>query len=222
MTGHPEHWVQLCRKMIARDEDPHPHAQSSLVIALTFSDRYEGAIAASGGLLTAIDAVENPHMVAFALAACGFAPRDADPAAAYDAVRQGMRIAQESGNRRDESLVAVSLSTLAASHGDPADAFDFLTSRSAIKWTPAACPSFPAHWRSSPRSWTNSDITNLRQSSGASPPTLFADAFPEINTAITHLRDVLGDQAYESLARKGETMIAAAIATYAYDQIDQS
>jgi hypothetical protein len=38
----------------------------------------------------------------------------------------------------------------------------------------------------------------------------------------THLRDVLGDQAYESLARKGETMTTAAMATYAYDQIDQA
>ena len=45
---------------------------------------------------------------------------------------------------------------------------------------------------------------------------------PEITTAITHLRDVLGDQTYESLARKGETMTTAAMATYAYDQIDQA
>jgi len=45
---------------------------------------------------------------------------------------------------------------------------------------------------------------------------------PEINTAIFHLRNVLGDQAYESLARKGETMTTAAMATYAYDQIDQA
>ena len=29
-------------------------------------------------------------------------------------------------------------------------------------------------------------------------------AFPEIDTAITHLREVLGDEAYESLARTGE------------------
>ena len=47
-------------------------------------------------------------------------------------------------------------------------------------------------------------------------------AFPEITTAITHLRDVLGDQTYESLARKGETMTTAAMVTYAYDQIDQA
>jgi hypothetical protein len=47
-------------------------------------------------------------------------------------------------------------------------------------------------------------------------------AFPEITTAIAHLREVLGDQTYESLARKGETMTTAAMATYAYDQIDQA
>ena len=47
-------------------------------------------------------------------------------------------------------------------------------------------------------------------------------AVPELNTAITHLRDVLGDPTYESLARKGETMTTAAMATYAYDQIDQA
>jgi hypothetical protein len=44
----------------------------------------------------------------------------------------------------------------------------------------------------------------------------------EFNTAIAHLRDVLGDQTYESLARKGETMTTAAMATYAYDQIDRA
>ena len=49
-----------------------------------------------------------------------------------------------------------------------------------------------------------------------------AAAFPEITTAITHLREVLGDQTYESLARKGETMTTTAMATYAYDQIDQA
>ncbi|MDT5183014.1 MAG: hypothetical protein QOI29_1172, partial [Mycobacterium sp.] len=45
---------------------------------------------------------------------------------------------------------------------------------------------------------------------------------PEITNAITQLRDVLGDQTYESLARTGETMTTAAMTTYAYDQIDQA
>jgi hypothetical protein len=51
---------------------------------------------------------------------------------------------------------------------------------------------------------------------------LAAAAVPEITAAITHLRDVLGAQTYESLARKGERMTTAAMATYAYDQIDQA
>jgi hypothetical protein len=49
-----------------------------------------------------------------------------------------------------------------------------------------------------------------------------AAAVPEITAAITHLRDVLGDQTYESLAHEGEAMTTAEMATYAYDQIDQA
>ena len=49
-----------------------------------------------------------------------------------------------------------------------------------------------------------------------------ANAIRELGTAITHLRDVLGDQTYESCARKGETMTTAAMVTYALDQIDQA
>src|SRR5262249_45593183 len=44
----------------------------------------------------------------------------------------------------------------------------------------------------------------------------------EISTAIPHLRDVLRDQTYESLAHQGKTMTRAAMVTYAYDQIDQA
>jgi hypothetical protein len=51
---------------------------------------------------------------------------------------------------------------------------------------------------------------------------LSAAAIPELGTAIAHLREVLGDQTNESLARKGEVMTTGAIATYAYDQIDQA
>ena len=56
--------------------------------------------------------------------------------------------------------------------------------------------------------------SNGCRSNGPHPPNL-----PSVRT---HLRDVLGDQTYESLARKGETMTTAAMAAYAYDQIDQA
>ncbi len=47
-------------------------------------------------------------------------------------------------------------------------------------------------------------------------------ANPELNTAISHLRDVLGDQTYESLVRTGKTKTTAEIVTYAHDQIEQA
>ena len=51
---------------------------------------------------------------------------------------------------------------------------------------------------------------------------LAATAIPEFNTVVAHLREVLGDPAYESLVRAAEAMTTAAMATYAYDQIDQA
>ncbi len=45
---------------------------------------------------------------------------------------------------------------------------------------------------------------------------------PELSAALAHLREVLGDATYESLARKGSSMTAPAVAVYALDQIDQA
>jgi len=39
---------------------------------------------------------------------------------------------------------------------------------------------------------------------------------------MSHLRDVLGEKVYESLARAGEKMTNAAMATYVFDQIDRA
>jgi hypothetical protein len=46
-------------------------------------------------------------------------------------------------------------------------------------------------------------------------------ASPELTTTIAHLREVLGDQTCESFFRKGDAMTMAAMAAYAYTQIDQ-
>jgi hypothetical protein len=45
---------------------------------------------------------------------------------------------------------------------------------------------------------------------------------PKIDIALAHLHDVLGDQTYQSLTHKGETMTTAEMARYAYDQNDQA
>ncbi|MDT7740285.1 MAG: hypothetical protein QOK09_3654, partial [Mycobacterium sp.] len=55
-----------------------------------------------------------------------------------------------------------------------------------------------------------------------SSPVAALPAMAAFGTAIAHLREVLSDQTYESLARKGETMTTAAMVIYAYNQIDQA
>jgi hypothetical protein len=40
--------------------------------------------------------------------------------------------------------------------------------------------------------------------------------------AVAHLREILGDAAYESLARRGEAMTMATIVAFAYDEIDHA
>ena len=64
--------------------------------------------------------------------------------------------------------------------------------------------------------------TRNRPPPSADSPRPYARAgVPEINDAISHLRDVLGEDTYDALARAGASMAAAAIAPYAFDQIDQ-
>ena len=175
------------------------------------------------GLIEAAEATGNPSWLAGALFAYGLAFRDADPVGALNAVGRGLVIAQDSGDRAHASALATSLARLEAEHGDTLAAFDHLTLvirnfRNAADTTSIRVPLavlavvFDRLGRYGPAATI----------SGFALSPLAAAGVPEITTAITHVRDVLGDQTYESLARKGETMTTAAMATYAYDQIDQA
>ena len=174
------------------------------------------------GLIETAEATDNPWALSWALFAYGFAFRYADPVHALDAVRRGLVIAQDSGNRANESHLALCLSRLEAEHGDPLAAFDYVT---------LAIRNFHDSGHTANMRVAQAMLAVLFDRLGRYEPaaTIAGFAFspltaalPEFSTAIAHLRDVLGDQTYESLARKGETMTTAAMATYAYDQIDQA
>ena len=64
-------------------------------------------------------------MLSFALLAYGFAFLDADPDRAREAMRRGVVIAQDSGNRTFETHLASNLARLEAQHGDPLAALDY-------------------------------------------------------------------------------------------------
>ena len=77
-----------------------------LAIALKLAGADDEATAAADELLAAADATDNPNLAAWALFAYGMAYRDVAPAAAYEALRRGLTIAQDSGSRLTESSIA--------------------------------------------------------------------------------------------------------------------
>jgi predicted ATPase/class 3 adenylate cyclase len=222
-VGQPERWVELCRAQLVRGRDTHTVTGACLAIALAFAGSGDEAMAAANGLIDAAEATGNPYVLSFALWAHGCAFGDADPVHARDTLRRGLVIAQDSGNRVTESALAATLSRVEAEYGDPLAALDYVTlairnyhdagNTTTIRSPLAVLAAFfDRLGRYEPAATIAGYAVNPVTSA----------AVPEIRTATAHLRDVLGDQTYESLARKGETMTTAAMVTYAYDQIDQA
>jgi predicted ATPase/class 3 adenylate cyclase len=221
--GQPERLAELCRAQLARRRDTHVHIRAWLVAALAVAGSGKEAMDSADGLIEAAEATGNPHVLVVALGAYGSAFRDADPVGALNAHRRGLVIAQDSGNRANASILANLLALLEAEHGDTVSAFDHLTLtirnyHNAGDTTTIRVPlaSLAVLFDRLGRYEPAATIAGFALSPIA------AAAVPEISTAITHLRDVLGDQTYESLARKGETMTTAVMVAYAYDQIDQA
>ncbi len=143
--------------------------------------------------------------------------------AGSSALGRGLVIAQDSGNRAGVSVLAQGLARLEAEQGDTLAAFDHLTL--AIRNFHNAGDTMTIRVPLAVLAIVFDRLGRYEPAAtvaGFAVGPFSAAMVPEISTAIAHLRDVLGDQTYESLARKGEAMTTAAIATYAYDQIDQA
>jgi predicted ATPase len=221
-AGQPARSIEWCRRLLARGADPYALAGRGLVLGLLRAGSPAEAMAVAKDLIQRADHVPNPYARSFALLTYGMAFCDADPIRARDALRRGLAIAQDSGNRSTETHSANILGRLEAQYGDPLAALGHLTlairdyhdsGKHAIR-VPLAV------------------LAALLQRLGREEPsaTIAGYAFspvtkgwvPELGAAISHLRDVLGDQAYESLASRGKSMTTSAMAAYAYDQIDQA
>jgi predicted ATPase/class 3 adenylate cyclase len=223
VLGQPDRLVEVCRAQLARRRDTHVYIRAWLVVALAVAGSGGEAMDCADGLIEAAEATGNPYFLGWALFAYGAAFRDADPVAALNALGRGLVIAQDSGNRTNESVHANALALLEAEHGDTASAFDHLTL--AIRNYHNAGDTTTIHVPLASLAVVFDRLGRYEPAAtmaGFALSPMAASGVPELSTAITHLRDVLGDQTYESLARKGETMTTAAIATYAYDQIDQA
>ena len=222
-VGHPQRAVEWCRAQFGRGRDSHTLIRSMLVIALTATGDGEEARVVGNGMVEAAEATRNPWALANALYTYGYAFGDCDPPAALEASRRGMVIAHDSGNRLTESLLATGLSRLEAQHGDPLAALDHITSAVSnfydsgnIAYIHFALATLAVFFDRFGRHGPAATIAGF----ASSPFT--AAGVAELSATIAHLREVLGDQTYESLARTGAAMTNAAMVAYVYDQIDQA
>src|SRR5262249_42433251 len=114
--GHPDRWIRGCRAQLPNGSDTHPLRRACLVVLLTATGSIDDAMAAANGLIDAAETTGNPHVLSFALLASGLAVHDADPVRSLVALRRGMVIAQDSGNRATQSHLALNLGRLEAQH----------------------------------------------------------------------------------------------------------
>ncbi|MDT5048799.1 MAG: hypothetical protein QOG75_4693 [Mycobacterium sp.] len=232
VAGQPERWADLCRSVIAEQEGDHTVTRACLVMALYFLGNGNEARVASASLPAAADATDNPNTACFVLLAHGGAHVDSDPLAAYDSFRRALTVARESGNRQLESAIAVMLCMLVTNQGDlmfvetagdPIDTFDYLTV-TIRRYHDAGSVSLLRN----PLAILAAVFDRLGRYEQAATLSGFAAnamtraSFPQLVKAIAHLRDMLGDQTYASLASKGEKMATSEIVTYVYDHINEA
>jgi hypothetical protein len=171
VIGQPERLAEWCRAQLARRRDTHIFIRSWLVYALAVAGSGGEAMDAADGLIEAAEATGNPSWLAGALGAYGVAFRDADPVGALNALRRGLVIAQDSGNRTQASLLALNLARLEAEHGDTLAAFDHPTL--VIRNCYNAGDTTAIRWPSSPFFSTGSHATNRRPPSPGSRSVLY-------------------------------------------------
>ncbi len=222
-VGQPERAVEWCRAQTERGPDTHTLVRSMLVIALTMAGKSEEAKAAATGIIEAAEATHNPWALANALYTFGYVFAESDPPTALDALRRGLVIAHDSGSRLTESLIATMLARLETEHGDPLAALDYITSAVAnfhdsgnIAYIQFALAILAVFF---------DRLGHLQPAAtiaGYALNVFTTTASFQLSTVIDHLRNVLGEETYESLAHKGRTMTASDIVAYAYDQIEQA
>lgn len=221
--GRADLMVELCHAVIDRTEGPHCVARAFLVMALVMTAEPDEGIVVSDQSLAAAEASNNPAMLGWTLLARGLAYREADPGIAFDAFRRGLAVAQDGGSRLIESHIAALIGGLSAEQGQPAEAFGHLELAIRHFFDAGSLSHLCA-----PLGTLSTVLDRLGYAEAAATISGFADIQftrtfqPEIDRTITHLRESLGNEGYESLAAVGESMTLAEITSYALEQVEQA
>jgi len=221
--GQAERWAELCRTQLERRGDNHVAIRTCRVFALAFAGLFDEATAAADGLIEAAIASDNPYMHTFANAAYAICLSSAGSERDLALCRQGLVLAQDTGNRYNEALLATALARLESETVVTVAAVDHLTLVIRSWYDSGNFGNLVG-----PLAMLSAFLDRLGRCDAAATIAGFScdpvslASVAEFPSTIAHLRDVLGDQTYESFARNGEAMTTAAVVAYAYDQIDQA
>jgi tetratricopeptide (TPR) repeat protein len=219
--GQPRRSVEIFRELPARDEDPYGMTRSGMALALMRAGARTEAMATARGLVDAAKTIANPFGLSFALLTYGIVWCDADPVRAREALRRGLVIAHDSGNRYNESHLTNVLGRLEERHGDALAALEYL--ERAIH---TYHDSGNTNVIRMPLASLAACLDRIGLAEGAATIAGYASTpivaawIPELPVAVAHLRGILGDETYQLLEQTGTTMSTAEVVGYAYDQIN--
>jgi hypothetical protein len=223
IRGEPERWITQCRNMISASEGPHILPRVHMAMTLAMTGAHDEAMEASEDLRYADRVTENPAVICWALLAYGHVRLDSDPASAFEAHRLGTKIARETGNGLLKTYHTANLSRLAAKHGDSAQTLDFIAVSIRSYLDAGNYFLLPQPMAVLAHYFDRIEQYEVAATlSGFATMSFATNYFPETEVAITHMREVLGEETYASLAGRGAATTNAAMAKYALEQIDRA
>jgi tetratricopeptide (TPR) repeat protein len=220
-------YATFYQRQLERGRDKYGLAEAFFATALTWSDRTEEALSVAPRLIELADTTTNPFVASYALMTYGMVCSADDPLRALDALRRGLKIAKDTGNRSSETYLAMTLAmTLNRIEGEAPDRLsplDYISSAignyhdsgniTQLRASLGLLATFLDH-----RGRAKSAAT-LAGFAGVLPTA--APSVPEFAATLAHLRDVLGEQTYATSAHDGTEMSMATAVTFAYDEIDR-
>jgi predicted ATPase/class 3 adenylate cyclase len=225
-TAYPaaEPLIALCERALRQLPDDHwVFIRSSLVSALVLGGRAAEAAALASTIIGPAEASGNPASLGMALFVKGMAFFDLDLARGEEAVRRAWAITQDSGTRMLETHTSSYLARIEYDHGDPLAALDRFT-RSLLASHERGATLITAP--------TLTFLTVLLDRlgcyeaaatiAGSVIGTFTVHIIGDFSKSIAHLRERLGDERFQNLARQGRAMDPTAMERYALEQIDQA
>jgi len=220
-TMPPEQSVDLQRELVERYPDRFDYVGPNLVFALIYVGLDDEAKAVAEKLVSTAGAGDNPTLQCAAFYVYGHIVARSDPAAAAEPLRNALNAAKGVGNRQLESVTAYELANIAAMTGDASGALDYIALSVSTYYDSGS-----SSYVSGPVGILVVLLDELGQYEQAATISGFSDSpvsgvyNPLIGSAHTHLRQVLGDERFETLAHSGAKMTNSAMAGYALEQID--